>query len=81
MPALEASAPKDRPTTVRGQLELHRANPNCAVCHSVIDPVGFALEHFDAVGAWRDKTRDGLEIDSAGVLGDGTRDRRSGRAA
>ncbi len=72
VPALEQSKPKDRPTTVRQQLELHRANPNCAACHTKIDPVGFALENFDADGSWRDQTRDGLPIDSAGVLADGT---------
>ncbi len=72
VPALEQSAPKGRPSTVREQLELHRANPNCAACHKNIDPVGFALENFDADGSWRDQTRDGLPIDSAGVLADGT---------
>jgi len=72
VPALEASAPKDRPSTVREQLELHRANPTCAACHNNIDPVGFALENFDADGSWRDETRDGLKIDSAGILADGT---------
>jgi hypothetical protein len=72
VPALEASAPKDRPSTVREQLELHRANPTCAACHNNIDPVGFALENFDVDGSWRDKTREGLEIDSAGILADGT---------
>jgi hypothetical protein len=72
VPALEESAPKDRPSTVREQLERHRADPNCAACHNNIDPVGFALENFDADGAWRDQTREGLEIDAAGVLADGT---------
>jgi hypothetical protein len=72
VPALEASAPKDRPSTVREQLERHRADPNCASCHNNIDPVGFALENFDAVGSWREKTREGLEIDAKGVLADGT---------
>jgi hypothetical protein len=72
VPALEESAPKDRPSTVREQLELHRANPVCAACHNNIDPVGFALENFDADGSWRDRTREGLEIDSAGILLDGT---------
>ncbi|MDX1563659.1 MAG: DUF1592 domain-containing protein, partial [Gammaproteobacteria bacterium] len=72
VPALEESAPEGRPSTVREQLELHRANPVCAACHNNIDPVGFALENFDAVGRWRDKTREGLDIDSAGILGDGT---------
>jgi hypothetical protein len=72
VPALEKSAPQDRPSTVREQLELHRADPNCASCHKNIDPVGFALENFDVDGSWRDKTRDGLDIDSAGILADGT---------
>jgi cytochrome c5 len=72
VPQLEESKPKDRPSTVREQLELHRANPVCASCHRNIDPVGFALEHFNAVGQWEDVTRDGLQIDSAGVLSDGT---------
>jgi len=73
VPALEDSAPKDRPSTVREQLERHRANPNCAVCHRTLDPLGFALENFDAVGQWQDQTVDGLPIDAAGVLADGTR--------
>ena len=72
VPQLEASAPKDRPSTVRQQLEIHRANPVCASCHRNIDPVGFALENFDAVGQWQKTTREGLTIDSAGVLADGT---------
>jgi hypothetical protein len=72
VPALEESAPVGRPSTVREQLELHRANPTCATCHNIMDPVGFALENFDADGSWRDRTREGLEIDSAGILADGT---------
>ena len=73
VPQLEASAPKDRPSTVREQLELHRANPVCAACHRNIDPIGFALENFNAVGQWQAVTKDGLKIDSAGVLVDGTK--------
>jgi len=72
VPALEESAPKDRPSTVREQLERHRADPVCASCHNNIDPVGFALENFDVDGSWRDATREGLAIDSAGILSDGT---------
>ena len=72
VPALEDSAPKDRPSTVREQLERHRANPTCNACHRNLDPLGFALENFDAVGRWRDRTREGLAIDSAGILADGT---------
>jgi hypothetical protein len=72
VPALEESAPEGRPSTVREQLERHRADPNCAACHNNIDPVGFALENFDVDGSWRERTREGLEIDSAGILADGT---------
>jgi cytochrome c5 len=73
VPDLEESAQKDTPTTVRQQLERHRASPTCAACHRNIDPVGFALENFDAVGQWRETTREGLAIDSAGVLSDGSK--------
>jgi hypothetical protein len=73
VPELEASAAKDRPSTVREQLERHRASPVCASCHRNIDPVGFALENFDAVGQWRGQTREGLKIDAAGMLADGTK--------
>jgi hypothetical protein len=58
--------------TVREQVELHRSNAVCASCHRNIDPVGFALENFDSTGVWRDTTDDGLPIDTAGVLPDGT---------
>jgi hypothetical protein len=72
VPALEESAAKDRPTTVRQQLEAHRANPVCGACHRNIDPVGFALENFNPVGQWQTATKEGLKIDSAGVLADGS---------
>ncbi|MGV3592915.1 MAG: DUF1592 domain-containing protein [Gammaproteobacteria bacterium] len=72
VPALEASAPTDRPSTVREQLERHRADPACSACHDVIDPVGFALENFDVDGSWRTTTREGLPLDTSGVLLDGT---------
>lgn len=60
-------------TTVRERLEKHRANPSCNNCHGVIDPLGFALENFDAVGRWRDVDRmAGTPIDSSGVMAGGT---------
>ena len=60
-------------TTVRERLETHRDNPSCNGCHGVIDPLGFALENFDAVGRWRDNDRHArVPIDSSGVLADGT---------
>jgi hypothetical protein len=73
VPDLAESAHKDRPSTVREQLERHRANPVCASCHRNIDPAGFALENFDAVGQWRTVTREGLPIDAAGMLSDGSK--------
>ena len=52
-------------------MEIHRANPVCASCHKIMDPMGFALENFDLVGAWREKDA-GMPIDSSGQLADGT---------
>ncbi|HCE04661.1 MAG TPA: hypothetical protein DEQ98_15620 [Acidobacteria bacterium] len=56
--------------SMRTRMEAHRANPVCASCHSRMDPLGFALEHFDAVGKWRD-TEAETPIDASGVLPDG----------
>jgi hypothetical protein len=59
-------------STVRSRLEAHRTSPSCNGCHGVIDPLGFALENFDAVGRWRVKDREaGEPIDASGVLVDG----------
>jgi hypothetical protein len=60
-------------STVRARLEAHRTNPSCNSCHGVIDPLGFALENFDAVGRWRLEDREARQpIDASGVLVDGT---------
>ena len=74
VPTLEDStkAAGVAPKTVRAQLELHRRSPTCAGCHRVIDPVGFALEHFNPVGQWRDAADDGTPLDTSGTLADGT---------
>jgi hypothetical protein len=56
---------------LRERLELHRANPACAVCHMQMDPIGFGLENYDAAGAWRDHERK-FPIDSTGKLPGGT---------
>jgi len=53
-------------------MEAHRANPACASCHRVMDPVGFSLENFDALGQWRDNDS-GAAIDPSGVLFNGTK--------
>jgi hypothetical protein len=72
VPALKENERGERPRTMREQLAEHRANPTCASCHKIMDPIGFALENFDAVGAWR--TADaGTPIDTSGELADGTR--------
>jgi hypothetical protein len=60
--------------TMRQRMELHRANPTCAVCHRMMDPLGFSLENFDGLGRWRESTGPGTgPIDSSGVLPDGTK--------
>jgi hypothetical protein len=64
-------APGDAPTTLRQRMEQHRANPSCGACHGVIDPIGIALENFDAVGKWRDATA-GQPVDAVTALWDGT---------
>jgi hypothetical protein len=62
------------PKTVRERLEAHRTNPTCNACHGVMDPLGFALENFDAIGGWRAKDREtATAIDSSGQLADGTK--------
>jgi hypothetical protein len=59
--------------TVREMIARHRASPACYSCHAVMDPLGFALENFDATGAWRDRDRyAGEAIDASGELPDGT---------
>ncbi len=61
-----------KPLSVRERTEEHRKNPVCAACHKMMDPIGFALENFDAVGVWR--TNDsGFKIDPSGEMFDGTK--------
>jgi mono/diheme cytochrome c family protein len=64
-----------RVLTMRERMEQHRSNPYCASCHQIMDPIGFALENFDATGAWR--TREGgtggTPIDASGQMLDGTK--------
>jgi mono/diheme cytochrome c family protein len=75
VPALKDDERPEKPRSGREALEAHRANPACASCHRVLDPLGLALENFDAVGAWR--TRDGgtlgSPVDASGELVDGSR--------
>lgn len=57
--------------TLRQRTELHQSEPTCANCHKVLDPIGFGLENFDAIGRWREKNGAGIAIDSAGKLPSG----------
>jgi len=70
VPAFDAAKKAKPDATLRQQLELHRANPSCASCHDVMDPLGLGFEHFDVIGQWRDQ--DGkLDVDASGKLEDG----------
>jgi hypothetical protein len=71
VPSLVVSADDGKALSMREAMEQHRANPVCATCHNIMDPLGFAMENFDGIGTWR--TRDaGAPIDASGVLPDGT---------
>jgi len=60
-----------KPLTLRDAMTAHRANPSCATCHARMDPIGFAMENFDAIGKWREVDAGGA-IDTSGVFPDGT---------
>jgi hypothetical protein len=72
VPALKENQANVAAHSVRERLEQHRTQEPCHSCHQIMDPLGFALENFDATGAWRTKDS-GLEIDPSGVLYDGTK--------
>jgi hypothetical protein len=59
--------------SVRARMEEHRANPTCASCHKIMDPIGFSLEYFDGIGQWRTRDETGVAIDASGELVDGTK--------
>jgi hypothetical protein len=71
VPPLKESAETGKVLTIRERMAAHRANPPCAGCHKLMDPVGFALENYDAVGRWR-SSENGTPVDSAGGLPDGS---------
>jgi hypothetical protein len=72
VPALKTETAPGKPLTLRDAMIQHRAAPACAACHARMDPIGFAMENFDAVGRWRD--RDGEQtIDASGVFPEGTK--------
>ena len=71
IPALNDQRTQARRPTLRERMEAHRNNPACSACHSMIDPTGFALENFDAIGRWRVVDESFNTIDPSGVLPDG----------
>ena len=73
VPPLAADASDGRPRSMREAMEAHRANPTCAACHRLMDPLGLSLENFDAVGQWREVGASNEPIDASGALPDGTR--------
>ena len=71
VPELEDTGTGETAQSMRERMSAHRANPACAACHKLMDPVGFAFENYDAVGRWRE-TEGGTPIDASGTLFDGT---------
>jgi hypothetical protein len=72
VPALKDAGMDGAPRALRERMEMHRKNAVCASCHQRMDPLGFALENFDALGKWRTES-DGAPIDASASLPDGTR--------
>ncbi len=72
VPALNDRKTQAKTATMRDRMSAHRDNPACAACHAMIDPAGFALEHFDAIGRWRAVDESYNSIDATGMLPDGT---------
>ena len=72
VPDLPENGADGQPATIRDRMIQHREDPNCAVCHLPMDPLGLALENFDAVGRWRDTGEANLAIDASGQLPNGT---------
>jgi hypothetical protein len=76
-PGVDTSFPEVKPgtapPTIRERLAQHRRNPVCSTCHSVIDPPGFALENFDAIGAWRTVDESGRPVDATGTTVSGAK--------
>jgi hypothetical protein len=72
VPKLKEAVENEKASSVRERMELHRASPACSACHRMMDPIGLALENYDAIGVWR--TRDnGLPVDVAAEMFDGTK--------
>lgn len=67
-PLEQQNKPENAKLNLRQRTELHRTDPNCAACHQTIDPIGFGLENFDAMGRWREKDDTGQFVDAVGEL-------------
>ena len=72
IPALNDQKTQAKVATMRERMSAHRDNPVCAACHAMIDPAGFALERFDAIGRWREVDESFNTLDTSGLLPDGT---------
>jgi hypothetical protein len=72
VPPLAENKSGSKALAMRERMAQHRANPACASCHNLMDPVGLSMENFDAIGRWRTRTESGAVLDSAGGLPDGT---------
>lgn len=71
IPALEEENEDGEPLSMRDAMVQHRENPACSVCHSAMDPIGFSLENYDAIGTWRPENEAGAAVDASGALPDG----------
>jgi hypothetical protein len=72
VPELKDAGADGQPRSLRERMEVHRKNPACAGCHRRMDPLGFSLENFDALGKWR-TVADGVPVDASATLPDGTK--------
>jgi hypothetical protein len=72
VPALKENGSDGSKLSVRARMEEHRANPVCAACHKMMDPIGFALDNFDAIGVWREYDS-GFRVDASGQMFDGSK--------
>lgn len=72
IPPLKENVPGAKPLTIRERMVMHRSTPSCNTCHGLMDPIGLALENFDAIGRWRTKDYDtGTPIDASGEMAGG----------
>ncbi|MGH8150988.1 MAG: DUF1592 domain-containing protein [Steroidobacteraceae bacterium] len=73
IPAFIENVPGKKPLTIRQRMMIHRRQPSCNACHGIMDPMGFAMQNFNAMGGWQTKGEDtGLPIDATGKMADGT---------